>query len=61
MITYKGTDKDMKCWRRMVSENVHFCESCGQEWPTYQIYDINGVCLGCEACLTIKKEGRIVL
>ena len=44
-----------------MSENVHFCESCGQEWPTYQIYDINGVCLGCEACLTVKKEGVMQL
>ena len=58
MITYKGTDKDMKCWRRMVSENVHFCESCGH---TYQVFDINGVCLGCETCLTIKKEGVMQL
>lgn len=44
-----------------MSEDIKYCENCGQEWPTYQVFDLNGVCLGCEVCLTIKKEGRTVL
>ena len=42
-----------------MSDALKCCENCGQDNPTYQVYDINGVCLGCETCLTIKKEGAI--
>lgn len=40
---------------------AHYCENCGTAWPTYQIFDLNGVCLGCESCLMIKKEGVMQL
>ena len=46
---------------RTLNPNITDYIDCGQEWPTYQIFDINGVCLGCETCLTIKKEGVMQL
>lgn len=35
------------------------CPVCGQEWPAYIVENINHVVLGCENCLTIKKDGVI--
>jgi hypothetical protein len=39
----------------------NYCLVCGQDWPALQVYDVSGVCLGCERCLTIYDEGRIRL
>ena len=44
-----------------MEEREHCCSVCGQDWPTLQVYDVTGVCLGCETCLTIYDEGRIRL
>ena len=45
----------------MQYDTPKFCAVCGAEEPKLQIYDIAGVCLGCEVCLTVYDEGRIRL
>ena len=40
-------------------EAIKRCPVCGWEWPEYIVEDINHVVLGCEECLTIKKDGVI--
>ena len=37
------------------------CGVCGQSWPAYQVEDVNHALLGCESCLTIKRDGVIQL
>lgn len=37
------------------------CPVCGAEWPEYLVEDINHAALGCERCLTIKRDGVMVL
>lgn len=35
------------------------CPVCGREWPEYLVEGLNHEALGCESCLTIKKDGVI--
>lgn len=35
------------------------CPVCGREWPVYLVEGLNHEDLGCESCLTIKKDGVI--
>lgn len=35
------------------------CPCCGAECPTYLVEDMYHEPLGCESCLTIKKDGVI--
>ena len=40
---------------------IRRCGVCGQPGPVYEVEDVNHALLGCEECLTIRKDGVVQL